>query len=227
MSALTPRLSCAAELVRQDAVLADIGTDHAYLPLFLLKERRIRFAYLTDINEGPLRSAEENARESGFRDLTETRLTDGAGELSGLGITDYTVCGMGGELIADIISKAGHLRDGKIRLILQPMTRQEHLRHYLYSEGFSIERELYSTEGDKCYVCMLASYVGEPKALTPLESYIGAENTEIVNRDLQNDYLKKKLAALRRMIDGKRKSGISDPEADSLADAVAEYIRGE
>ena len=95
-SAINARLLSAAELTRQDATFADIGTDHAYLPLFLLDEGRIKYAYCCDINEGPLDSARRNAEERGRLDKCEFILTDGAAVLSGKGITDYAICGMGG-----------------------------------------------------------------------------------------------------------------------------------
>ena len=148
-SALNARLLSAAELTRQGACLADIGTDHAYLPLFLLSEGRISFAYATDINEGPLSSARKNAEEYAFADKMEFILTDGAAALRGKGITDYTICGMGGELIRDIIDRAEHLKDAGVNLILQPMSRQEKLREYLASHGFRIVKESYSYDAGK------------------------------------------------------------------------------
>ena len=147
--ALNARLLSAAELTRQDATFADIGTDHAYLPLFLLDTGRIRYAYCSDINEGPLASAKRNAEERGRLSDTEFILTDGATVLAGKGITDYAICGMGGELIADIIDRAPHLKDSNVNLILQPMTKQEKLRTYLASSGFSVTNESYSYDGGK------------------------------------------------------------------------------
>ena len=82
------RLASAAELVRQNAIFADIGTDHAYLPLFLLESGRINFAYCSDINEGPLASARKNAEERGMVDKMDFILTDGATVLRDRGITE-------------------------------------------------------------------------------------------------------------------------------------------
>ena len=104
---ISPRLLSAADFVRQDAILADIGTDHAYLPLFLLSEGRIKKAFCSDVNEGPLASARANADAAGLLDRVEFTLADGADALSGRGITDYAICGMGGELISDIVSRIG------------------------------------------------------------------------------------------------------------------------
>ena len=146
------RLLSVAEEIRQDAIVADIGTDHAYLPIFLLKSGKARFAYLTDINEGPLTRAMANAEEADLKDKTRCILTDGINGLSGLGITDFCICGMGGELIADILSRADFAKDEGLKFILQPMSREGTLRRYLFSEGFTVEREIYSYDAGKHYV---------------------------------------------------------------------------
>jgi len=138
------RLASAMALVRQGARFADIGTDHAYLPLALLREGRIEYAVCSDINNGPLLSAIQNASEAGLSDKMKFVLADGAAHLADEDIEDVAILGMGGELIADIIDRAPSLKSEDVNLILQPMTRQGHLRHYLITGGFEILRELYS-----------------------------------------------------------------------------------
>ena len=202
-SALNARLFSVAELVRQGAVLADIGTDHAYLPIFLLERGMIKKAFLSDINKGPLASARENAEQHGLLDKVTLVLADGASALADSGATDYAICGMGGELIASIIDAAPHLSSSDIQLILQPMTRQSHLRRYLASHGFSILCESYSTEGDKHYVTMLARYSGEPFEISDAEAEIGLKTTEFVNKSSQKSYLNAKLTALIKAQSGK------------------------
>ena len=183
------RLASAAELVRQNAIFADIGTDHAYLPLFLLESGRINFAYCSDINEGPLASARKNAEERGMVDKMDFILTDGATVLSERGITDYAICGMGGELIADIIHRAPHLYDEGVNLILQPMSRQATLRKFLASEGFRVSCESYSFDAGKYYVCLLATYTGERREIDEIEAELGSSSSEYINRDARIGYL--------------------------------------
>ena len=223
-SALNARLLSAAELVRQDATFADIGTDHAYLPLFLLDEGRIGYAYCCDINEGPLNSARKNAEERGRAGQMSFILTDGATVLKDRGITDYAVCGMGGELIADIIERAPHLKDGGVHLILQPMTRQEKLRVYLASSGFRIISESYSFDAGKHYVCLLAVYDGKCREISELESIVGSVNSDYLGRESRLAYLNTKLKSLETAINGKREAGIDCDGDTKLISEIKEYI---
>lgn len=221
---LDDRLLSAAEYVRQGAILADIGTDHAFLPIFLLESGRISRAILADINEGPLASARQNCVARGVIDRVELHLTDGAALLGGLGITDYTICGMGGELIARIVESAPHLMTEGVRLILQPMSRQGALRKALIRLGFAITSESYTEVDGKHYVTMLAEYEGTPRLPDYIECELGAPR-EIKNREAYLSYLLAKERSLTRQLQGKEKSGIVDGELVSLIGAVREKIK--
>ena len=160
------RLSAAADLVRAGAVFADIGTDHASLPIYLASEGKITRAYACDVAEKPVELAKRNVEASGYAGL------------EGAGLTDAAVCGMGGELICALLSAdhARFLRADKVRLILQPMSRSAYLRHYLASEGFSIEDEMIVRDMGRQYEIICSVYTGEPYTLTPLEEQLGAIN---------------------------------------------------
>ena len=219
-SALNARLCSAAELVRQNATFADIGTDHAYLPLFLLDEGRISFAYCADINEGPLASAGRNARERGREGQIELVLTDGAAALEGRGITDYAICGMGGELIADIIDRAPHLREGGVNLILQPMTKQAHLRKYLAEKGFSVIAESYSFDAGKYYLCLLATYTGEVRHIDGVEAELGGECRKMGDTSAEIGYIQGKIKAYTKAREGKKQGGEADPTDEKIIEAL-------
>ena len=215
---LDSRLLSAARFVRQGAVFADIGTDHAHLPIFLLKERIISRAVLSDINRGPLESARDNLSGAGLLSCVDLRLTDGARELSGLGITDAAICGMGGELIARIIKDAPWLCDGDIRLILQPMTRVAHLRRALASMGFKIEGETHSEADGKNYVTICASYDGCVREITDIEAEIGEGFIDNDNKSAQISYFERKRTAFLKVIDEKHRAGIEvEREAEILS----------
>ncbi len=172
-SHLDRRLSAAASFVRQGAFFADIGTDHAYLPLFLLSQGTISRAVAADINEGPLQRAHAHARECGFAAQIDFRLTDGLQGMDDLGLTDIAICGMGGELIARIIESAPFVKNAAIRLILQPMSRAAHLRRYLAANGFAVEEEKICSAAGRHYACLCVAYTGIPYLITDAEAECG------------------------------------------------------
>ena len=201
------RLLSAASFVRQDAYLADIGTDHAYLPIFLLDCGRINRAVCSDINEGPLSVAEKNVAEAGYLPSVDFLLSDGAAALGCRGITDYAICGMGGELIANIIEHAPHLFEKGIRLILQPMTRQAYLRRYLAERGFVTVGEGYSAEGGKNYLALAVEYGGVSRKISDFEAEFGIiSDGESLSAE-KRGYFEGKLSALKKALGGKRAGG--------------------
>ena len=222
MKALTldGRLSSVGKFVRQGAVFADIGTDHGYLPLALLSDGVISHAVLADINEGPLSSAKENAREAGLYDKCSFHLGDGARELSGFGITDIAIAGMGGELIVNIIKSAPHLYREGVRLILQPMSHQRDVREFLAESGFSIVAEDYSYSQKKYYVTIVAEYVGESYAISDTVAYFGDERFLIPLNEEKRGYLGARLSALTKARDGKALGGEVCEEESRLIDYI-------
>lgn len=213
---INKRLLACSELVREGAVLADVGTDHAYLPIYLLEKGIIGRAVLSDINQGPLDKARENVEKAGFIHKVELRLCNGASELSETGATDYAICGMGGELIADIIEHAPHLKDKNISLVLQPMSKPGALREYLFSNGFEIEKERYVTDTGKHYVCILARFSGVNTPFSDVDALFGKENAfEEAKSSERDEYMKSKLRSLIRTRDGKI-AGELDTHRESL-----------
>ena len=176
-SPLGPRLKAVAELVSSGAILADVGTDHGYLPIYLLECGKIERAVLSDVNEGPLKKAKDNVKLHNLEERVEFCLTNGAKALAGLGITDYAVCGMGGELIARIIEDAPWVKSENKRLILQPMTNADTLRKYLCGNRFTIIEETLSEQSGKLYVTLCCEWTGEEEPpLTEVEAILGRYN---------------------------------------------------
>ena len=221
---LDGRLSSAAKFVRQGAVFADIGTDHAHLPIFLLKTGVIDRAVCSDINKGPLDKARENAKESDLLSKIDFVLTDGASALEGYGITDVAICGMGGELIARIIKNAPHLHEKGIRLILQPMSKIAHLRENLAALGFSVLSESYSEADGKFYVCIMAEYTAEAKEISEAEAEFGKLYIDNDNNSCQIKYFEAKKRALMRTVEGKLLGGIDASYEQRLLLAVDERL---
>lgn len=217
MMELDARLLSVAELVRQGAYFSDIGTDHAYLPIFLLERKIIERAVLSDVNEGPLLSARENARAAGLTDKMEFYLSNGAKSIpKELPITDYAICGMGGELILEII-EASFERFSKpeVHLILQPMTKEDVLRKRLASLGFEIRKEKYSEAQGRFYVAFLAEHTGRVKNISDFEAYFGENPESDLSRE-KLGYIRKTVKKLRSAATGKALGGIDSPEEKLL-----------
>lgn len=153
---LDRRLQTCASMVRENQVLADIGTDHAYLPIWLVKKGVIQKAIAADINMGPLQKAAFNIRRYNVGKQVDARLSDGLELIFPNEADDIVIAGMGGELIADIIEKAPWLKDVQKHLILQPMTSAPELRTYLTEHGFAVKQEQAVQDGDHIYTVMRA-----------------------------------------------------------------------
>ncbi len=216
-TSLDARLRAAAAYVRQEAYFADIGTDHAYLPVFLLEEGRISHAVAADIGEGPLKNAATTVREAGYTDRIDLVQTDGLIGLEEYGLTDIAICGMGGELIASILDAAPFVRNPDIRLILQPMSRAAHLRNYLAREGYVIESETLCRANKRLYACLCVTYRGTPYTPTLAEAELGADNIRRGDASpLWRDYLSTRIDTVRRRVSGLRAGGEDAGENQQL-----------
>ena len=165
---LTPRLEMVASLVPKSDIVCDIGTDHAYLPIYLVKKGISKKVIASDINKGPLMQAEKNITAYGETDSVKTRLSDGFSSYEYGEVETAVIAGMGGETIAEIIKND----KGIAFFILQPQSAHSELRTFLSSNGYVIEREKICREGRKMYVAMAVSR-GESRELSIVEKEIG------------------------------------------------------
>lgn len=168
MISLDNRLCTAAALCRSGGTVCDVGTDHALLACHLAKNGA-REVIASDINDGPLEAARRTVEQEC---CTNVRVV----KSDGLAAIDYAddviICGMGGELIADIISGCRFLTEDT-RFILQPMTKPELLRRRLYADGFEILEERTAYDGKRAYVIMLAAFTGEKRDIDELFAFSG------------------------------------------------------
>lgn len=183
---LGDRLAACASLVRRGAFLCDVGTDHAYLPIYLCESGVISRAVASDINEGPILRAKENIAAHRLADRIDTELAGGLHSLEERGFSDIVIAGMGGLMIRDIISEAPFLRDEKISLVLQPMKNEDELRLWLAENGFFIADERLALDSGKIYQIMRAVWDGKKRTFTPTELLLGKGNIEAreENREL-------------------------------------------
>ncbi len=216
---LDGRLSVCASYVRKGTSLADVGTDHAYLPIWLAKNGLISSAVASDIRIKPLKAGEENIKKYGVEDIVKTRLCGGLDEVEPEEADDIVIAGMGGEMIVKIIDNASWLKNSEKRLILQPMTKMHELRSYLCENGFEIKSETPCTHGGKYYTVICAEYSGETMSFSPSFAYIGKlEN----NSEYAREYMRSVLSKLHKKRDGTAVSGGDTGEMDAVIKEIRE-----
>lgn len=187
MLKLSNRLQMVAGLVRPGQRIADIGTDHAYLPVYLLLNNLIPDAYACDLREGPLQNAKQTVERYGVADKVELVLSDGLKALMPGLCHDFVIAGMGGNLIADILAASPWVLDAGNHFVLQPQSHAEDLREYLVNSGFEIIKESVTAEGKHMYLAMEVIYTGVVKDVPVTYYYLG----ELPNSDseLKSDYI--------------------------------------
>lgn len=217
MATLGARLNLVASFVRQGTRLADIGTDHAYLPVELVKSGACQSALACDLRKGPLQSAREHVRAAGLSDKIECRLGDGLSPVNAGEADDIVLAGMGGETIAAILAACPFIRDSKLRVIAQPMTHPEDLRRFLWDNGFSVLAEQATEEDGKAYLVLCAEYTGENTTATDADCYVG----NVVPSNAAKAYQKKRLLAAEKRLAGLCAAGIEEEEQTALREIVS------
>ena len=228
---LTPRLLTAVPYIRGGRLVADIGTDHAYLPIYLCEQRRLTpvatpngetlCAIAADINKGPVERADEHIAAARLSRYVKTVQTDGLNGLELYDPSDIIIFGMGGELIASILSDAPWVNATGKRLILQPMTHAEKLREYLLGAGFAIKGETLSREGDRIYQTLCAEPAeGAPAVtMTPAELAVGQASFRLSDPAQKAMYIAlidRTLRTETKARDARRRAGQRTPEQDLL-----------
>ncbi len=170
---LDKRLSTVASMVRRDSRVADIGTDHAYLPVYLVQAGVCPGGIAADIRSGPLDAARRTVTEAGLTDVIALRLGDGLAPVAADEADDIVIAGMGGETIVEILSAADWVKDTRLRLVLQPMTRAEELRRWLLTNGFTITEERLVRDGHRLYPVMAATYTAAESETDEYVFYAG------------------------------------------------------
>lgn len=199
---LDSRLAAVADLVRKGKVLADIGTDHAYLPVYLIEKGIIQNAVGADLRVGPLKNAKATVVSYGYSDKIELRLSDGLDNFKENEVDEIAVAGMGGLLISEFIERTQWLRNSNIHLILQPMTHAEELRKTLFDNGFAIDKEVVAKDGEKLYI-VFSSYYGNTTVYTDFDLIVGKLpcNDDVLSKEFLAhifDKYNKKLTALKK-----------------------------
>lgn len=210
---LRPRLHSIAELVPKGALLADIGTDHAYLPVYLLKQKRISHAIASDLREGPLSRGRAVAKLWEISDnQISFRCSDGLCGLAQGEADTLVIAGMGGDTIAQCLEGVSWSRDPNLLYLLQPMSSIPQLRLWLSEHGFCIEEEYLSREEEKLYV-VLKVRPGFMSALTLGECWAGRQ-WKGMQGELRLSYLEDLIARRERALSGMQKATARSLEQD-------------
>lgn len=219
---LTPRLRQLADWVPQDAALADVGTDHGYLPVWLTLEGRLRAAIAADLREGPLGRGRKTAMEYGVSDKIDFRLCNGLQGIRACEADTITIAGMGGENIVSILAAARWTADGRHTLLLQPQSRAEELRGFLSANGYAIRRERLVMDRGTIYPVLEA--VAGKQSLSLGQMYGGAC---LRDDPLGGRYLMDQILRLQGAVAGLNRAGSSKyaaNKADHLRDVMGSLL---
>ena len=221
---IQPRLEMIARLVPPGARLADVGTDHGYLPVWLLQNGKINSAIASDVRPDPLRHARTTAELYGFADQIDFRLCDGLDGISPEETDTVVLAGMGGETIATILSAAKWTLTGKVTLLLQPMSKAEFLRKWLPENGYTFVGERLVWDKDYLYPIFCVTG-GASQMLAPECQYGGVM---LADDPLYDDYLSQQIRRLETAINGlSQASDSASWEKGRFLEEIRRSLQGE
>ena len=190
---LAQRLSSVASMVTAGNCLADVGTDHGYVPIYLYERNIIPHAIAMDVNKGPLERATLHIAESGMKEAIETRLSDGLAALKPGEADSVVIAGMGGPLIIRILSAYPETTESLKELILQPQSEIPEVRIWLYENGYEIVEEHMVFEDGKYYPMFKAVKNPQAEKLSDLEYKFGKLSV-LGEKDVLKAYLVREVA---------------------------------
>lgn len=205
---LTPRLSAAASLVKGGGIIADIGTDHGYLPIYLIQSGKIERAIAADIGKMPLENARKSVAQYGLGDEIELRLSDGLNSFMENEVNEIVFAGMGGTLIAEKLKETPWIKNEVLHFVFQPQSRAEDLREFLFANGFEIGKEIATHEGNRFYIAFDAFYTGENREFTVADCFLG----KLPKTEDAKIYMKKQVSRLQKRYDATKEIGKEDTE---------------
>lgn len=212
MSYLDNRLGAAFEFCRSGVVSVDVGCDHARLAAALALEKNCR-VIASDVKDGPLEAAKRTLTELGVTSVLTVK-SDGLDEIDYA--DDVIICGMGGELIADIAERC-RFKSESTRFILQPMTKADVMRKRLYKAGFELLEEKTAEDGGKIYSVMLWKFTGISREIDEITALCGK------NRDRR--YIEKIAEKLLKNAKNMEKSSGLAEEAERLRETADAVLR--
>ncbi len=218
---ISRRLSAVAALVSPGQVLADVGCDHGYIPIYLIQKGQIPRAIAMDINQGPLLRAREHIREWGLEDYIETRLSDGVEALKPGEAQCLVIAGMGGPLMEKILTQGENVVKDMKELILQPQSEIGHFRQFLAENGYRIIEED-MVEEEKKYYPMMKAVQGSMNYTKKAEYLYGKKLLE-KRHPVLREFLEKEDRASRELL--KKLTQVETSSAEKRKEELQEEIR--
>jgi tRNA (adenine22-N1)-methyltransferase len=189
---ISKRLKLISDLITEVSSMVDVGTDHGYVPIDLIKRNKINFAIASDINKGPVEKAKNNVSGNNLQHKIECRLGGGLTTVVPKEVEAAVIAGMGGNLIRDILEESKEVFKDLKYVIVQPVQNPEVLREYLYTTGCNIIDEWIIYDEEKYYEIMKISWGNELKAVEPI--YYEVSKTLLKKKDITyKQYLNYKL----------------------------------
>lgn len=220
---LSERLNAIVNLVPNNTIVADIGTDHGYIPVYLIENKISKKVIGTDISKGSLEKIIEFVKETGFQDKIDTRLGDGLQIIKPYEIDTVIIAGMGGLLIRDILENHKEVTNSIVNFILQPMVASKDLREYLVDNNYEIVKEDLVKEDKKYYEVIYAR-----RGMSFVEKDIYYEISPLLIEEkhpLLREFVEDKISATQKII--KDLEGIdterSKERYDELSKLIATY----
>lgn len=221
MDPLSPRLQAIADLIDSGESMADIGSDHALLPVYLFDKGLVPRAVASELGDGPYQRALEAVRSCNLQNFIEVRQGDGLQTLAEGETATVVIAGMGGESIAAILAYDWKKAASYRKFIFQPMTKAFVLRRILADRGWPILQEKLLRDNDRYVVIIVSQPGSEPYCLDELEAEIGWEALKADN-ELKREYLFKFMEKYTRIYEGLRNSTRQDNKllASSCRDKI-------
>lgn len=219
---LNPRLEACAKFIKNGALVCDVGTDHALLAVHLITQGIAESVIASDIGEGPLQAAQRTIQKYGLSEQISTILSDGLVNVPSEGLTDIVIAGMGGETMVHILETCPFSLEN-INLVLQPMSKADLLRKWLYENGFAIEKETCIKDGKFLYAVMTVLYTGVRE--TPDPACIRLGKMDLTNPDCLA-YAQRQYDVVCMSRDGRKQAGMDASEFEETAEAIRLAMEG-
>ena len=206
---LSKRLKLIADKVPSCDTLADIGSDHAYVPIYLIENNICKKALATDIKDGPNLVAQKNIKKFDMEKRIEILKGSGLKPIKEKEVEIIIIAGLGGVQITEILENDFEKAKKSRLIILQPMNYTELVRKWLNSNGFKICDEELIKEDNKLYVVISVVYTGKNRTFDEFDFYIGRSLIE-KNDPLLLEYIKRNIKKVEKILTGMQKKRMPD-----------------